>query len=824
MIAGELPRPVAQLAKVVSIAARIEPELLRSARLRLLPAVHAAAEADLWFSEIVASRSARRIVLSPDVASALRQSLAEDQTLLKAARDVVAKAHENAPAVVQLEEEITYLALTGGDVTEAINAKLMMVLNAIALERRTGLVEWVARTLPRMPDVARETPAATALNLVCGGGALAVLQVQLGVMNDPLLAALVVRALPRKTVHARLVPRGNELAVEISRQELLSAHTIDVPETKPIVMELTTADQAEVVEVPPEGSVIRRIRDDVTLRTIAGDVFHIVEEVLQQNAASLELSEGDIVTGHVMDLRPADILVDIGYRTDGLLPRSELAAGVNRGDSIDVMIVRLDGPSGFVLLGAKGLAAQRAWEEIERAYQAADTVTGRIVERVKGGLSVDLDGIKAFLPGSLIDTRPIKNQDTLLGQESGFKIVAFDKKRNNVVVSRRAIIEVEQATRKAETLAHLQEGHLTHGIVKNITDYGVFVDLGGVDGLLHITDISWGRVNHPTEYFNVGDKVEVMVLKFDPVAERVSLGYKQKSLDPWLDVAERYPIGAKVRGRVVSLTDYGAFLELEDGVEGLVHVSEMSWTKKIRNPSKLLSIGSEVEAVVSEVNVSSRRIALSMRALEQNPWDTIAERYPIGSVVSGRVRNMTDFGAFLEVEDGIDGLIHISDMSRNRRLKHPSEVLKKGDTVQARVISVDAENQRLSLSIREFMPNEWDNYAKVHSVGDEVVGTVAKITDFGIFIRLADGVEGLVHVSEIPREAKQKLDKIFQPGEPQRARIIKIDESEKKIGLSLQNVQPLTEEERQLFSGASSEAEPVPEAEPSEERGPKPEV
>ncbi|MGZ7041413.1 MAG: 30S ribosomal protein S1, partial [Thermoanaerobaculia bacterium] len=413
--------------------------------------------------------------------------------------------------------------------------------------------------------------------------------------------------------------------------------------------------------------------------------------------------------------------------------------------------------------------------------------------------------------GSLIDTKPIKNLDALRGHDFKFKVVSFDKKRSNVVLSRRAIVEVEHQAQKAETFGRLEEGKLTHGIVKNITDYGVFVDLGGVDGLLHITDISWGRVNHPSEYFNVGDEIEVVVLKFDPAAERVSLGYKQKGADPWSDVVQRYPLGTKVSGRVVSLADYGAFVELEEGVEGLVHVSEMSWTRKVRNPSKILSVGDQVEAVVADVNVPNRRISLSLKALEQNPWDTIAERYPVGSVISGKVRNLTDFGAFVEVEEGIDGLIHISDMSWNRRLKHPNEVLKKGDTVQARVLNVDGDNQRLSLSIKEFLPNEWDNFAKAHHIGDEVVGTVAKITDFGLFIRLAEGVEGLAHVSEIQRDGKVKLDKLFKPGDAIRARIIKIDPGERKIGLTTRDVQPLTDEERAAASTPHEEHPPEPE-------------
>jgi small subunit ribosomal protein S1 len=513
------------------------------------------------------------------------------------------------------------------------------------------------------------------------------------------------------------------------------------------------------------------------------------------------LTEGEIVKGRVIKVTPSDVVVDIGYKSEGLLPVNEVTGydgqvRVKRGDEIEVFIERFEDSSGYVALSREKAARMRVWDDIEAAYKADQPISGRVIDRVKGGLQVDVGGIKAFLPGSLIDTKPVKNLDALRGHEMKFKIVSFDKKRSNVVLSRRAILEVEQAAAKKTTFGRLKEGELTHGVVKNITEYGVFVDLGGVDGLLHITDISWGRVTHPSEYFNVADEIEVIVLKFDPDSERVSLGYKQKSPDPWSDVADRYPLGSRVKGRVVSLTDYGAFLELEEGVEGLIHVSEMSWTKKIRHPAKMLNIGEEVEAVVSDVNVANRRISLSLKALEQNPWDTIAQRFPVGSVIEGRVRNLTDFGAFVEVEEGIDGLIHISDMSWHRRLKHPSEVLKKGDVVKARVINVDGENQRLSLSIREFLPNEWDNFAKLHNVGDEVIGQISKITDFGLFIRLADGVEGLAHVSEVQRDARQKLDKTFHPGDGIRARIIKIDPAERKIGLTTRDVEPLSAEEQ----------------------------
>ena len=536
-------------------------------------------------------------------------------------------------------------------------------------------------------------------------------------------------------------------------------------------------------------------------------------------------SEGDIVRGRVLKVTPGEVIVDIGYKSEGLLPIGEVTAyggevKIKPGDEIDVFLERLEDISGHVILSREKAERMLIWDRIEAAYKSDQAIQGRVIDRVKGGLSVDVGGVKAFLPGSLIDTKPVKNLDALRGHEYKFKVVSFDKKRNNVVLSRRAIVEVEHQQQKSATFSRLQEGQITRGVVKNITDYGVFVDLGGVDGLLHITDISWGRVNHPSEYFNVGDEIEVMILKFDSQAERVSLGYKQRTPDPWADVVERYPLGTKVHGKVVSLTDYGAFVELEEGVEGLIHVSEMSWTKKVRNPSKILSAGAEVEAVVSDVNVANRRISLSLKALEQNPWVTAAERYPVGSVITGKVRNLTDFGAFVELEEGIDGLIHISDMSWNRRLKHPNEVLKKGDSVQARVISVDGDNQRLSLSIKEFLPNEWDNFAKAHNVGDEIVGTVSKITDFGLFVRVADGVEALAHVSEIRRDPKVKLDKAFKVGDPIRARIIKIDPHEKKIGLTTKDVEPLSAEESAQLSGvvaeATAPAPSTPEAEPAE--------
>ncbi|MFN2443679.1 MAG: 30S ribosomal protein S1 [Thermoanaerobaculia bacterium] len=551
--------------------------------------------------------------------------------------------------------------------------------------------------------------------------------------------------------------------------------------------------------------------DDSELETAGMD-----ELLRMYDEKMAEIAEGDIVKGRILKVTSTEAIVDIGFKSEGMIPIAEVTSysgeiRVKPGDEIDVFIERLESHTGHVLLSREKAERVRVWDDLEKAYREGTPVTGTILDRVKGGLSVDV-GVKAFLPGSLVDVRPVKNLEIFKGKESSFKIISFDKKRNNVVVSRKAIVSVEHDEKKKETFAHLEEGKVVHGIVKNITEYGVFVDLGGVDGLLHITDISWGRVNHPSEFFNVADEIEVMVLKFDPDAERVSLGYKQRHPDPWADVAIRYPIGSRVKGRTVSLTDYGAFVELEDGVEGLIHISEMSWTRRVR-PSKILSVGEEVEAVVADVNVPNRRISLSLKALEQNPWNTIEQRYPVGSTVTGRVRNITDFGAFVEVEEGIDGLVHISDMSWTRRLKHPSEVVKKGDQVTARVINVDGENQRLSLSIKEFVPNEWDEYAKAHQMGDEVEGDVSKITDFGLFIRLSEGVEGLVHVSEVPKEGRVRLDQLFNGGDTVRARIIKIDLTEKKIGLTMRDVDQTRSETTDASAespgeGASAEETP----------------
>jgi small subunit ribosomal protein S1 len=521
------------------------------------------------------------------------------------------------------------------------------------------------------------------------------------------------------------------------------------------------------------------------------------------------LTEGEIVPGRVIGITSNSVIVDVGYKSEGLISRDEFTdrdgnVQVNVGDEIDVLLEKTEDQEGHVLLSFTKAQRMRRWTEVERAYKEGRVIKGRVTDRIKGGLTVDV-GLRAFLPGSLVDIKPVKNLESLRGQELEFKVISLDRRRNNIVLSRKAVLETELVKKKAETLKRLEEGARLKGVVKNITDYGVFIDLGGIDGLLHITDISWGRVNHPSEHFTVGDEVEVAVLKFDPDTERVSLGYKQRSDDPWTLVDKKYPIGSRVRGRVVSLVDYGAFVEIEEGVEGLIHVSEMSWTKKVVNPAKVLEVGDEVEAIVSELDMDQRRISLSLRQTERNPWEELQDTHPVGSVIEGKVRNLTEFGAFVEITDGIDGLIHVSDMSWTKRVKHPSEVLKKGDTVRARITNIDVENQRVSLSIKEFMPNEWEDFADHHRPGDTLDGRVVNVTDFGLFIDIYNGLEGLAHISEIELSAGARLEEHFHVGDWVRCRILRIEEDEKKVGLSMRGVsQPSEEEVAELDAAANA--------------------
>ena len=500
------------------------------------------------------------------------------------------------------------------------------------------------------------------------------------------------------------------------------------------------------------------------------------------------IAEGEVMKGTVLKVTPSEVIVDIGYKSEGIIGVDEFLdergeVTVQAGDTVDVLLERTEDRNGYVVLSREKAEKMKIWDEVEKAYAERKVVIGRVIERIKGGLAVDI-GVRAFLPGSQIDVRPVRNLDALRGQELRMRVIKVNKKRGNIVLSRKVLLEEENAEKKKHTLHTLAEGKVLRGTVKNITDYGAFIDLGGIDGLLHITDMSWGRVGHPSELFKVNDEIDVIVLKYDPATERVSLGHKQLMSDPWSNVSDRYPVSARVGGKVVSLTDYGAFIELEPGVEGLVHVSEMSWSKRVKHPSKILNVGDAVDAMVLGVDATARRISLGLKQVETNPWHELAEKYPVSSKIVGKVRNLTEFGAFVEVEDDIDGLIHISDMSWSKRIKHPSEVLKKGDRVEAMVLNIDAENQRLSLGLKQLATDIWDDFFSRRQVGQTIEGKVVRVTNFGAFVELDEGIEGLIHVSELDDEkGGEKIE--LTVGENYPMKIIKLVPSERKIGLSI---------------------------------------
>jgi small subunit ribosomal protein S1 len=501
-------------------------------------------------------------------------------------------------------------------------------------------------------------------------------------------------------------------------------------------------------------------------------------------------SEDNVFKGTVIKITATHVVVDIGFKSEGLVPIAEVTDPQGNikfepGQEIEVMVQRGENEEGAVLLSHERAQRVRVWENIEKAYHSKEPMKGTVVERVKGGVSVDI-GVKAFMPGSQADTHPVRNLDTLRGHEIEVRVIKLNKKRGNIVVSRKAILDEEVASKRQKTLEHLAEGAALTGTVKNLTDYGAFVDLGGIDGLLHITDMSWGRLTHPRDLVHVGDQIQVKVLKFDPEKLRVSLGFKQLTPDPWLDAAERYPIGARVKGRVLSVTDYGAFVELEQGIEGLVHVSEMSWSKRMKHPSKILNVSHEIECVVLNVNSTERRISLGLKQLESNPWERLHEKYPIGSTVEGRVRNLTDFGAFIEIEDGIDGLVHVSNLSWTKRVKHPSEVLKKGEKVKAAVLGIEPEQRRLSLGIKQLQPDAWETFFETHRIGDVIHGKVLRVAQFGAFVEIAEGVEGLCHNSEAADANGSAIT--LEAGQEHDFKIIKMNQEENKVGLSLRAV------------------------------------
>jgi small subunit ribosomal protein S1 len=547
------------------------------------------------------------------------------------------------------------------------------------------------------------------------------------------------------------------------------------------------------------------------------------EHLLAQYENSFKnLQEGQIIRGRVLTVTASEVIVDIGYKSEGIIPATEFTdfsgkVMVKPGDAVDVLLERTEDQNGYVVLSKDKAEKMKVWDEVEKSYRSGSTVRGRVIDRIKGGLAVDI-GVKAFLPGSLVDVKPVKNLESLRGRDLDFKVISVDKKRGNIVLSRKAVVEIEQEAKKKETLQLLEEGRVLRGTVKNLTDYGAFVDLGGLDGLLHVTDMSWGRVNHPSDIVKVSDEIDVVVLKFDRETERVSLGTKQLTEDPWSHVPERYPPGSRVTGRITNVTDYGAFVELEEGVEGLVHVSEMSWSKKVKNPAKVVSPGDTVEAIVSDVNRDSRRISLSLKDTLPDPWESVLAKYKVGDSVAGKVRNLTDFGAFVEIEEGVDGLVHVSDMSWTRRIKHPSEVLKKGDDVQAIITSIDQENRRISLSIKEFQPNDWQTFKEKHQPGDIVEGAVSRVADFGVFVQIEGLVEGLMHVSETGLPRGEKPQDHFKEGDPVRARILRIDDADMKIGLSAVNIEAGGEATPAAGEAATevAEASLAPEAPPAE--------
>src|SRR5574341_269523 len=490
-------------------------------------------------------------------------------------------------------------------------------------------------------------------------------------------------------------------------------------------------------------------RDEDDRRTSSEDFGQLLDQFEQEQAT---LQEGEVVRGTVVGITERGVLIDFGYKSEGIVNPAEFmengALAVKRSDEVDVLVKAMETSEGFPVLSRADAMRLRAWDDVEKAFNEGTPIKGRVIERIKGGLRVDVDGIAAFLPGSQVDTRPLRNLDSLRGREIEAKVIKLNRKRSNVVLSRKAVLEERNADRKGQTLSQIEEDIIVEGQIKNLTDYGAFVDLGGVDGLLHVTDMSWGRLQNPAEMFKVGDSVQVKVLRFDRERERVSLGYKQLLPDPWETIEERFPPATRVTGKVASVTDYGAFVELESGVEGLVHVSEMSWSKRVKHPSKLVGPGDTVEVEVLSVDPKNRRISLGMKQVQENPWQTLAERYQVGDRVHGKVRNLTDFGAFIEIEDGVDGLVHVSDISWSRRVKHPGEILKKGQEVDAVVTAIDPENRRMSLSIKDLEPNAWNDFVVSHKPGDIVRGKIVRFASFGAFVELGDNLEGLCHRSE----------------------------------------------------------------------------
>jgi small subunit ribosomal protein S1 len=544
-------------------------------------------------------------------------------------------------------------------------------------------------------------------------------------------------------------------------------------------------------------------KDSVTGESMA-ELMDLYEESFKRFA------EGEVVNGKIISVDKDHVLVDIGYKSEGQIRirEFEVDGEVNAqvGDTVEVMVEWWDDENEVVVLSKEKAEKVKVWDDIKKRHEADDTITGTITNRVKGGFSVDI-GLQAFLPGSQADLRPIRNLDEMVGKEFDFKILKYNRKRSNIVLSRRVLLEEERESKRAETLATIHEGKVVSGIVKNLTEYGVFVDLGGVDGLLHITDISWGRVKHPSELFSVGDEINVKILSLDLERERVSLGMKQLSEDPWASAIDKYPVGSRISGKVVSLTDYGAFVELEEGIEGLIHVSEMSWTRKVRHPSKVVAVSEIVDAIVLDIKPENRRISLGMKQAAPNPWDVISDKYPVGTTIEGKIKNITDFGLFVGIDEGIDGLVHISDISWTKRIKHPSEIYKKGDVIQAIVLEIDKGQERFSLGIKQLQADPWDTVGERYEVGKEITGTITNVTDFGVFVELEEGIEGLVHVSEISKEKIKTPVGQFEVGQVMTAKVMNINSEERRIGLSIKRLD--MEDDQELLTEYVTNMGPV---------------
>jgi small subunit ribosomal protein S1 len=568
-----------------------------------------------------------------------------------------------------------------------------------------------------------------------------------------------------------------------------STSTSVAEQTQPMnAAEGSSAEQA--VSQPDETAHTVTAHSPDDNKSAATDDF---ASALENYTSETEEAAGDdnVIKGTVLKLTSTHVVVDVGAKSEGMLLLSEVLDHEGKprfqpGDEIDVMREKGETEEGYIKLSHQKAQRLRAWDEIEKAYNEKKPIKAQVVERIKGGLTVDILGARAFLPGSQADLRPLRNLDGIKGQMLEVAVIKLNKKRGNIVVSRKQVLEEEQTEKRSKTMEHLEEGAVLTGVVKNLTEYGAFVDMGGIDGLLHITDMSWGRLTHPRDLVNVGDQIQVKVLKFDKDKQRVSLGFKQLTPDPWLDAAQRYPVGAHVGGRVISVTDYGAFVELEQGIEGLVHVSEMTWSKRMKHPSKLVNVGDQVDCVVLNVNPQERRISLGMRQLATNPWDALHEKYPVGATVEGRVRNLTDFGAFIEIEDGIDGLVHVSNLSWTKRVKHPSEVLKKGDRVKAVVLAIEPDKRRLSLGVKQLQPDVWETFFSQHHIGDVLHGKVLRVASFGSFVEIAEGIEGLCHNSEAVDGNGQQIH--LEPGVEHDFKIIKMNPEEKKVGLSIRAV------------------------------------